>query len=97
MNCTLKLFNRAFLVFALLSLTELVFCAQSANRQAHFLEKPTSVLSPQDIGLVEGQRYVVDKDIDLQGKLCKIPNDVILVFKGGKFKNGELFGQNTRI
>lgn len=97
MNTIIQLFNRALFVVTLFLLTELFSCAQNSNYQPRFLVKTTSVISSQEIGFIEGQRFVVDTDIDLQGKSCKIPNGVTLVFKGGKFKNGELYGQNTKI
>lgn len=62
-----------------------------------FLEKPKTEIKPQEIGLKIGETMVISQDVDLQGKRCIIPPDVTLVFKGGKFKNGELYGQNTKI
>lgn len=36
-------------------------------------------------------------DVDLQGKKCVIPEDVLLIFKGGIVKNGTLEGRMTKI
>lgn len=49
------------------------------------------------LGHVEKDRIVVDKDVDLKGKACSIPEGFTLEFKGGIIKNGTLIGTNTKI
>ena len=49
------------------------------------------------IGIDDGDRIRIDKDIDLKGKVCKIPAGRTLVFKGGMIKNGILHGNMTKI
>lgn len=41
--------------------------------------------------------YVVNKEIDLQGRSIKIPDYDTLLFKGGILKNGKIEGKNTVI
>lgn len=49
------------------------------------------------LGHVENDRIVVNKDIDLKGKACDIPEGFTMDFKGGIIKNGTLIGKNTKI
>lgn len=42
-------------------------------------------------------RYIINSDIDLQGKIMQIPDGCTLVFKKGIIKNGTIIGQNTKI
>lgn len=92
-----KIIIRAFLALTIVSLTDLTSCAQTSNYEHSLLIRPKEVIQPHDIGIYEGQRYIIDSVIDLQGKLCVIPTNVTLVFKGGIFKNGALVGQNTKV
>lgn len=41
--------------------------------------------------------YVINKEIDLQGRCLKLLDNDTLLFKGGMFKNGEIEGKNTVI
>ena len=38
------------------------------------------------LGIVDGDKVIIDKDVDLKGKECKIPAGRTLVFKGGNDK-----------
>ena len=49
------------------------------------------------LGTVNGDKIIVDKDVDLMGNVCKIPANKTLVFKGGLIKNGVLHGSMTKI
>lgn len=90
--------NKFYLVCLFLSLLMGLSCCNSyGQHKPNLLEKSKIELLPQDIGLITGKSYVISQDIDLQGRRCIIPPNVSLVFKGGKFKNGELHGQNTKI
>lgn len=44
-----------------------------------------------------GNRIVLKTDYDLLGKTYVIPDSVVLIGKGGVFKNGTLIGKNTKI
>ena len=41
--------------------------------------------------------YVVKETINLQGTVVKVPQNCILSFEGGQFKNGSLIGQDTYV
>ena len=76
----------------------LLSCCNSYGQDIpNLLEKPKTELLPQNLGLKSGESFVISHDIDLRGKRCRIPPNVTLVFRGGKFMNGELYGQNTKI
>ena len=49
------------------------------------------------LGTVDGDKIIIDKDVDLKGNVCKIPANKTLVFKGGLIKNGVLHGSMTKI
>lgn len=49
------------------------------------------------LGIVDGDKIIIDKDVDLKGCVCKIPVGKTLVFKGGIIKNGVLHGNMTKI
>lgn len=49
------------------------------------------------LGRNEGNRIIIDKNVDLKGRECKIPAGKMLVFKGGRIKNGILKGDMTKI
>jgi len=49
------------------------------------------------LGIVDGDKVIIDKDVDLKGYVCKIPVGKTLVFKGGIIKNGILSGNMTKI
>ena len=49
------------------------------------------------LGIVDGDKIIIDKDVDLKGNVCKIPVGNTLVFKGGILKNGVLNGRMTKI
>ena len=41
--------------------------------------------------------YIIDKTIDLKGKTLYLPPGITIQMRGGKFKNGILKGDNTRL
>ena len=49
------------------------------------------------LGIVDGDKVIIDKDVDLKGCECKIPVGRTLVFKGGLIKNGIITGKMTKI
>ena len=50
-----------------------------------------------NLGNLDGDKIIIDKDVDLKGNVCKISSNKILVFKGGLIKNGVLLGNMTKI
>ena len=49
------------------------------------------------MNILPNREVVIDKDIDLSGKVLSLPKGVTLIFKGGVFKNGVIIGSNTKI
>ena len=49
------------------------------------------------LGNADGDKIIIDKDVDLKDNVCKIPHNKTLVFKGGIIKNGILHGNMTKI
>jgi len=49
------------------------------------------------LGNNDGNRILIEKNVDLKGRVCKLSSGKTLVFKGGVIKNGTLKGSMTRI
>jgi hypothetical protein len=49
------------------------------------------------LGTVNNDTIFVLHDVDLGGHICELPNNTILMTKGGIIKNGTLVGRNTKI
>ena len=49
------------------------------------------------LGRIDGNYIIIDKDVDLKGRVCKIPVRRTLLFKEGTIKNGILIGNMTKI
>lgn len=64
-------------------------------RQAQ--EVIANTINASILGTVNGNRIIIDKDVDMMGNVCKIPANKTLVFKGGLIKNGVLHGSMTKI
>ena len=56
-----------------------------------------NIINTSILGTVDGDRIIIDKDVDLKGSVCKIPAGKTLVFKDGIIKNGNLHGNMTKI
>ena len=63
-----KIIIRAFLALTIVSLTDLTSCAQTSNYEHSLLIRPKEVIQPHDIGIYEGQRYIIDSVIDLHAR-----------------------------
>lgn len=107
---TKKSGNRFFIIIKeLLILVSIVVCFDcTANNASHDsvqnysqldanLEVAHGNVSYTKIGILEGHELKVLKDVDLEGGVCELPEDVKLVFKGSKIKNGTLIGKKSRI
>ena len=57
----------------------------------------TDSIDASGLGIIDGNRIIIDKDVDLMGRVCKLTAGKILVFKGGIIKNGILNGNMTKI
>lgn len=61
------------------------------------LEVNLDTILIERIGRVDGDRLLIDKDVDLKGSICVIPKGFTLCAKGGVIRNGVLVGQHTKI
>ena len=49
------------------------------------------------LGTIDGNKILIEKNVDLKGRVCKLSAGKLLVFKGGIIKNGILYGNMTNI
>lgn len=56
-----------------------------------------SAVPYQQLGQVKNGTIVVTRDVDLKGKVCRLPARMPLIFKGGIIRNGTLVGNNTPV
>ena len=49
------------------------------------------------LGKIDGNKLVINADVDLEGKICHLPEGIKLCPQGGLLKNGELVGENSII
>jgi len=79
-----------------------VSCRQS-NAVSVVEARPYAVVLSGDtipftqLGQLNGDRLIVNKDFDMKGALSKLPKGVMLCFKGGVIRNGALEGDDTKI
>jgi len=89
-----------YLVVLFVSLLS-VSCAGSCNPASKKAEVVKEIIRPQvsyqTIGRVCDDQIIIDRNVDLKGGECKLPNSMTLVFKGGIVKNGTIVGNNTKI
>lgn len=55
------------------------------------------ILSYTKLGRVVGNEVVVEHDVDLEGKTCKLPKGFLLRIQNGIIKNGILLGNQTKL
>lgn len=54
-------------------------------------------LSYTKLGQIVGKQIIIDHDVDLEGKTCKLPKGFLLRIQKGKIKNGILLGNQTKL
>ena len=69
------------------SITLLLFCTYLFAQQ----------IRPMGLGLLESKSFVVTSDVDLHGDTLRFQKGCRIIFKGGKFNNGVIIGNNTSI
>lgn len=57
----------------------------------------SDTISYEILGKIESGKIVIKETVDLHNKICKIPEGVTLVFKGGIVRNGALEGTMTAV
>jgi len=87
-----------FRILMIFSVAVFLSCG-SGNAETPQQEKKViaDTINASILGIVDGDKVIIDKDVDLKGKECKIPEGKTLVFKGGLIKNGILSGNMTKI
>lgn len=93
--------NNGKMIFRMLMIISLTFTMACGSRSAEAPQQEQDVIvdtiNASILGIDDGDRIRIDKNIDLKGKVCKIPAGKTLVFKGGMIKNGILNGNKTKI
>lgn len=64
---------------------------------AQNLEVSRDTILIERIGRVDGDKLLIEKDVDLKGSICVFPKGITLYAKGGIIRNGVLVGQSTKI
>lgn len=60
-------------------------------------EAQKNLVPYKKLGRMEGNRIIIERDFDLGGGECNLPDKSVLEFKGAVLKNGTLVGNNTTI
>lgn len=88
----------ALRILMIISVSFVMSCGSgSAETASQTQEIAADTINASVLGIVEREQIRIDKDVDLKGKECKIPEGKTLVFKGGMIKNGILSGKMTKI
>lgn len=87
-----------FRILMIFSVAVFLSCG-SGNAETPQQEKKViaDTINASILGIVDGEKVIIDKDVDLKGCECKIPEGKTLVFKGGLIKNGIITGKMTKI
>ena len=87
-----------FRILMIISVAVFLSCG-SGNAETPQQEKKViaDTVNASILGIVDGDKIIIDKIVDLKGNVCKIPANKILFFKGGIIKNGFLYGNMTKI
>ena len=85
-------------ILMIISVSIMMSCG-TGNAEANSMSREivTDIINASILGTVDGDRIIIDKDVDLKGNVCKIPAGKTLVFKDGIIKNGALHGNMTKI
>ena len=82
----------------IISLAAFLSCGSGRAEKRSIIQRiETDTIDKSILGTVDGDKIIIDKDVDLKGNACKIPAEKTLVFKGGIIKNGVLHGNMTKI
>lgn len=95
MNLFRSLFIFCLFIAVVFCLFSSAFFVTFQNRCKNFIILDT--ISYKEIGKIQESSIIIDKEVNLEGKLCQIPRGITLAFNGGVLKNGYLGGNGTRI
>ena len=93
----LKMRKSELFVSLILLLSSLQSCGMPGNNTVLTIRTYHGLISIDSLVILQGNEFVIENDIDLQGAVCKIPEGMTLRFAGGKIRNGQLDGNNTKI
>lgn len=74
-----------------------VRCVPKAEYINHFITQTPDTISYLNLGIIKGNNIYVEHDINLNGRVCKLPGGMGLCQKGGIINNGTIIGNNTHI
>lgn len=86
-----------FLYIICFSISLLSCSINNVRAKTENKEINVDTVSYLNLGVVRRDSLIINRDIDLNGGFCLLPNNKTLVFKGGIIKNGTLVGKKTRI
>ena len=85
------------LIFVLFLFLQISFVQVNSCLAADVLPVATDSVSYKLLGKLDGGIIYVRDTINLNNKICNLPNEVTIKFKGGIIKNGTLIGNNTKL
>ena len=90
------------MLLRILTIISVIFVMSCGSGSAETTSQTQEIIAVDTVdvtilGRKDGGKIIIDKDVDLKGKECKIPDGKTLVFKGGMIKNGILNGNMTKI
>ena len=85
------------LIFVLFLFLQISFVQVNSCLAADILPVATDSVSYKLLGKLDGDIIYVRDTINLNNKICELPNEVTIKFKGGIIKNGTLIGNNTKL
>lgn len=85
------------LIFVLFLFLQISFVQVNSCLAADVLPVATDSISYKLLGKLDGGIIYVRDTINLNNKICNLPNEVTIKFKGGIIKNGTLIGNNTKL
>lgn len=90
------------MLLRILTIISVIFVMSCGSGSAETTSQTQEIIAVDTVdvtilGRKDGGKIIIDKDVDLKGKECKIPDCKTLVFKGGMIKNGILSGNMTKI
>lgn len=87
-----------FRILMIISVAAFLSCGSgNAGTPQQAQEVIADTINASILGIVDGDKVIIDKDVDLKGCECKIPEGKTLVFKGGLIKNGIITGKMTKM
>lgn len=84
-------------VYVTILLLVLCSCRGKANDKLDGLPVAVDTVSSEILGMEQNGNIVIKDTVNLENRVCIVPQGITLVFKGGCIKNGALVGDNTKL